>query len=262
MQADGPILLSRVDSVPIVTMEELRRLAPSRIVILGGEEALAPRVADDLAAIGAEVIRLAGRDRYDTAAMISALHFETGQRYAFVTGGTDFPAAVAGAPAAAGHAAPLLLTRPDSLPSSTAEELARLAPEVIVVFGAADVVGAAVEQALAAYATSGIVQRVAGADDHATAAAISQWSHPAGSPTAYLATSGTFVDALAGISVALRDRAPILLVDDDLDAVSSVEIVRLGATDVTILGGPDAVSRRIDMRLWSLFNGNDMPVWK
>ncbi len=262
VKTDGPILLSRVESLPAETLTELRRLSPSRIVILGGEVALDRSVAEDLAPLGAEVLRLAGRDRYDTAAMISAMHFEPGIRMAFVTGGIDFPAAVAGAPAAAANGSPLLLSRPDDLPSYTRDELARLQPDVIIVLGDVSVVGDAVMRELSPYARSGRVERLAGSDDFGTAVAISQWAHPDGSATAYLATSGTFVDALAGVSVALRDGAPILLVDEDLPSDVSAEIERLGADRVVALGGPAAVVPRVAMRIWSLFNGNDMPVWK
>ncbi len=262
VKANGPILLSRVDSVPGETLSELRRLSPSRIVILGGEAALAPRVAEDLATIGAEIVRLAGRDRYDTAAMISAMHFEAGVSTAFVTGGTDFAAAVAGAPAAAGSGSPMLLTRPDELPSYTRDELMRLQPDVIMILGGTGVVGAAVEQELAAYAGSGVVERLAGDDAYGTAVAISQWAQPEGSATAYVATSGTFVDALAGVSVAVRDGAPILLVGDDLAAGTSGELERLGATTIVALGGPAAVVPRVAMRIWSILNNNDMPLWK
>ena len=178
VKADGPILLSRVESLPGETLAELRRLSPSRIVILGGEAALSASVAEDAASIGAEVVRLAGRDRYDTAAMISAMHFEPGISMAFVTGGIDFPAAVAGAPAAAANDAPLLLSRPDDLPSYTRDELARLQPDVIVVLGDTSVVGTAVERGLAGYARSGVVERVAGDDQYGTAVAISRWAHP------------------------------------------------------------------------------------
>ncbi|MEA3510408.1 MAG: cell wall-binding repeat-containing protein [Actinomycetota bacterium] len=262
VKADGPILLSRVDSIPAVTLDEIRRLSPSRIVILGGEAALAPPVADALASTGADVVRLAGRDRYDTAAMISAMHFDSGVSIAFVTGGTDFPAAVAGAPAAAASDAPMLLTRPDDLPSYTRDELKRLQPEVIMILGGSDVVGTSVEQELAAYALSGVVQRLSGDDQYATAVAISQWAQPEDSATAYVATSGTFVDALAGVSVAVRDGAPILLVGDDLAVVTADELERLGAINIVALGGPAAVVPRVAMRIWSILNNNDMPLWK
>ena len=261
-RTNGPILLSEVDSIPAVTLDELRRLGPSRVVILGGEAALAPPVEETLAGMGVEVIRLAGHDRYDTAAQISQMHFEPGVQYAFVAGGLEFTAAVAGAPAAAQNGSPMLLTRPDSLPSYTRDELVRLQPDVIIVLGDAGVVGATVEQELAAYARSGVVERLAGTDAHGTAVAISQWAHPGGAPTAYLATSGTYVDALAGLAVAARDGAPILLVDDDLDAVVADELERLGADDIVALGGPAAVVPRVAMRIWNILNKNDMPLWK
>jgi putative cell wall-binding protein len=261
-KADGPILLSRVDSVPASTLDEIRRLSPSRIVILGGEAALTPAVADSLASFGADVVRLAGRDRYDTAAMISAMHFDPGISIVFVTGGSDFPSAVAGAPAAAASGSPMLLTRPDDLPSYTRDELARLQPDAIVILGGPGVVGGAVEQELAGYAQSGVVERLSGEDRYGTAVAISQWAQPNGSATAYVATGGTFVDALAGVSVAVRDGAPILLVGDDLAALTSAELERLGATNIVALGGPAAVVPRVAMRIWSILNNTDMPLWK
>jgi len=261
-QTNGPILLSEVDSIPAVTLDELRRLDPSRVVILGGEAALAAPVEDALLEMDVEIIRLAGHDRYDTAAQISQMHFEPGVQYAFVTGGLEFPSAVAGAPAAAQSNSPMLLTRPDSLPAYTRDELVRLQPDVIIVLGDTGVVGTSVEQQLAAFARSGTVERLAGIDDYGTAVAISQWAHPEGATTAYLATSGTYVDALAGLAVAARDGAPILLVGDDLDPVVADELERLGADDVIALGGPAAVVPKIAMRLWNILNNNDMPLWK
>ena len=261
-RTNGPILLSEVDSVPAVTLDEIRRLDPSRVVILGGEAALAPTVEEDLSEFGVDVVRLAGRDRYDTAAQISRMHFEPGVRYAFVTGGLDFTAAIAGAPAAAQAESPMVLARPDSLPAYTRDELVRLRPDVIIVLGGTGVVGASVEQELAAYATSGRVERLAGGDAYGTAVAISAWAQQDGSATAYLATSGTYVDALAGIAVAARDGAPILLVGDDLDPVVEAELERLGAEEVVALGGPAAVKPRVAMRIWNNLNNNDMPLWK
>ena len=261
-RTNGPILLSEVDSVPAATVDEIRRLNPSRVVILGGEAALAPTVEQDLSEFGVDVVRLAGRDRYDTAAQISRMHFEPGVRYAFVTGGLDFTAAIAGAPAAAQAESPMVLTRPDSLPAYTRDELVRLRPDVIIVLGGTGVVGASVEQELAAYAASGRVERLAGDDAYGTAVAISAWAQQDGSATAYLATSGTYVDALAGIAVAARDGAPILLVGDDLDPVVEAELERLGAEEVVALGGPAAVKPRVAMRIWNNLNNNDMPLWK
>lgn len=261
-QTNGPILLSEVDSIPAATLDELRRLNPSRVVILGGEAALALPVEETLAGLGVEITRLAGRDRYDTAALISRMHFEPGVQYVFVTGGLDFTAAVAGAPAAAQSDSPMLLTRPDDLPSFTRDELVRLQPDVIVVLGDTGIVSASVEQELVAYARTGAVERLAGSDASGTSAAISAWAHPDGAMIAYLATSGTYVDALAGVAVADRDVGPILLVGADLDTVVADELERLGANEIVGLGGPAAVVPTVAMRVWSMLNNNDMPLWR
>jgi len=262
MKNDGPILLTYTDRLPAATAAELKRLAPSRVVILGGEEAVEPAVATTIAGLGMDLVRLAGRDRYDTAAMISAMHFSSGVETAYITGGLDFPAAVSGAPFAAANGGPMLLTKPDHLPTSTRDELARLNPGRIVIFGDETVVGADVANQLVAFSRSGTVERMAGTDDAQTAVAISQNWHPGGSSVAYLATNGTFVDALAGVSVAMRDQAPIFLVGDDLRRETEQELERLGASEIPILGGPEAVSLFVEMQVWSLLNHNDLPVWR
>jgi putative cell wall-binding protein len=261
-RTNGPILLTEIDTLPAVTRDELRRLGPTRVMILGGEAAVGVAVEEQLRALGYEVDRLAGADRYDTAAMISKTHFDPGVSYAFVTGGLDFAAAVAGAPVAAIRGAPMLLTRPDSLPQYTRDELARLRPDVIVVLGDAEVVGSTVEAALVPLAASGRVLRVAGSGRSGTATSISQWAFPAGADRAYLATSGTFVDALAGVAVAAHANAPILLVGETLEPGAAAELRRLGVRDVVALGGPAAVTMRVAADVWNLTSGNTMPLWK
>ena len=62
------------------------------------------------------VSRIAGTDRYATAAAISRARFEPGVGVAYVATGTTFPDALAGAVAAAHEAAPVLLTARDAVP--------------------------------------------------------------------------------------------------------------------------------------------------
>jgi len=66
----GPVLLTRKDSLPAVTIAELQRLHPDRIYIAGGTGVISAAVETQLAAYG-PVTRLAGSDRYATAAAIS-----------------------------------------------------------------------------------------------------------------------------------------------------------------------------------------------
>jgi len=188
--------------------------------------------------------RLAGSDRYATAAAISKSRFGGGASTVFIATGAGFPDALAGAPAAAMARGPVLLTERGGLPSATATELARLKPSKIVVLGGAGVVSDAVLSQLRSYA--GTVVRWAGADRFATAATISARTFAAGVPVVFLATAGTFPDALSGGAVAGRMAGPILLVDRDaVPAATATELARLKPARIVVLGGTSVVSEGV-----------------
>jgi hypothetical protein len=68
----GPVLLVRRDSIPGETAAELVRMSPDKIVIVGGTAAVSQAVENGLAPYAATVQRIAGANRYDTAAKLSA----------------------------------------------------------------------------------------------------------------------------------------------------------------------------------------------
>ena len=185
--------------------------------------------------------RLAGGDRYATAAAISKARFGGGASTVFIATGASFPDALAGSPAAAKANGPILLTSPSSLPSATANELARLKPSKIVILGGTGSVNGAVASSLAKYA--GSVVRWAGADRFATAATVSRTSFAPGVPVAYISTGSTFPDALSGGAIAGRSGGPILLVKKTaLPGTTATELARLKPGKIVILGGTGAVS--------------------
>jgi CBS domain-containing protein len=72
----GPILLVTHNSIPEPTEDELVRLNPKRIVVVGGTAVISAQVEADLGAFTTgDVIRLSGANRYETAADISAATF-------------------------------------------------------------------------------------------------------------------------------------------------------------------------------------------
>jgi putative cell wall-binding protein len=148
----GPILLVRSDSIPQATADELTRLAPEEIVILGGSGVVSTSVEAALNAYTTgPVTRLSGADRYATAAAISAASFAPGVTAAYLAVGTGFPDALAGVPAAALDGAPILLTRTASLPDATVAELNRLRPGSVKILGGEGVVSATLEPQLEAF---------------------------------------------------------------------------------------------------------------
>ncbi len=193
-----------------------------------------------------ESIRIAGSDRYATAAAVSRASYPAGVAVAYVATGQNFPDALAAGPAATAAGGPVLLVKRTEIPAATATELGRLRPGRIVVLGASGAVSDGTLTALRKYTTSGKVSRVAGADRYATAAAISKAHFPAGVAVVYLATGANFPDALSGGALAGAQGGPILLVKkSEIPAATSVELKRLNPGRVVILGSTAVISEQV-----------------
>lgn len=213
--------------------------------------------AFDLPASAQAVTRIAGDDRFATSAALSAATYTPGVAVAYVASGTDFPDALSGAPAAGRGGGPVLLVRPDGIPSQTASELGRLKPGRIVVLGGTAAVGSAVQTALQHY-TSGTVTRIAGSDRSETSASVSRATAPASVAVAYIASGLTFPDALAGGALAAGGtHGPLLLVTAGaVPASVSAELTRLHPGRIVVIGGPDAVGDAVLQRLRSFTTGS------
>jgi spore coat protein A len=241
----APVLLTAPSALPAATAAELTRLAPGRVVVLGGERAVADGVLADIARAvpAASVGRIFGPDRYATAAAVSAATFAAGAPVAYVATGRAFADALAGGAAAAARGGPVLLTEPDQVPGVTAAELRRLAPDRVVVLGGPAAIGEDVMRGVAAaVGPTAAVVRLAGASRYDTAVTVSRDTFPDGAPAAVVATGAGFADALAGVSAAAAAAAPLLLVDPaGVPPAVAAEIGRLGARRLIVLGGPAAV---------------------
>ena len=95
--------------------------------------------------------------------------------------------------------------------------------------------------------TKNAIQRLAGSGRYETAVEISKAGFPDGSDTVVLAYGLNYADALAGVSLAKAMNAPILLTNlKTLPNETLVEIKRLGASNVIILGGTGAVGEEVE----------------
>ena len=97
--------------------------------------------------------------------------------------------------------------------------------------------------------TENAVARIAGSGRYETAAKISQASFDQ-AETVVLAYGLNYADALAGVSLATKLKAPILLTNTkSLDKTTLAEIKRLKAKNVIILGGTGAISAAVENSL-------------
>ena len=138
--ARAPILLTRSDTLPDATITELRRLAPARIVVMGGAGAVSDAALAQLGAFSPSIARISGADRYATAAALSAATFAAdGVSTVYLATGTGFPDGLSAGPVAGLGGAPLLLVS-TRLSPVVAAELLRLDPTRIVIVGGTGVV--------------------------------------------------------------------------------------------------------------------------
>jgi putative cell wall-binding protein len=255
-QFGAPLLLVKAGSIPPATLSEIQRLQPFDIFVLGGTGVISNAVQAQLAGYddpsSTGPYRLAGADRYATAVAISQAAFDRAGTV-FIVNGANFPDALAGGPAAASLAAPVLLTRTASLPGVTKAELLRLQAGHVVILGGTGAVSAAVQTQLKAIVGASNVQRWAGADRYATAAAVSSHAFAAAA-TAFVAAGQTFPDALSGGPAGGAYAAPLLLTrTTSTPAGTKQELVRLHPVRIFVLGGSAAVSNAVIAEINALF---------
>jgi putative cell wall-binding protein len=245
----APVLLVRSSQIPASTAAELRRLEPGEIVLVGGPARIDASVEAALSEFtDGAVRRIAGSDRYGTAAALSEAFVPAGVDEVYVATGADFADALAVAAAAGARRVPVLLVRPTALPPETARELERLRPDRITVVGGAAAVADSVVDALRQHSTVE-VRRVAGRDRYATAVAVSADTFDRASQV-YLATGRQFADALAAGPVAAMAPGPVLLAQPTcLPRGADGEIRRLAANEVVVLGGEAALGRSVTSRV-------------
>lgn len=149
----SPLLLTRGGALPPETTEVLSDLSPERIVIVGGEGRVSDDVLLELREYAPSVTRLAGADRFETAARIAA-QLPASDRVVVVNA-FGFADAAAAAPLAGHLDAPVLVTRPEELPLPTESAIVARSPEQAVVLGGTGVVADAVVTQIEAIITGG-----------------------------------------------------------------------------------------------------------
>jgi putative cell wall-binding protein len=245
----APLLLAAPSGLTEPTRTEIDRLGATRGVIVGGPAAVPTVVETQLRQMGLTVDRVSGRDRWETAVRVADAVFAPGTPVV-VASGVGFADALAAAPLAGRHGAPLVLAAPSDLPAATADLLRRWGPPAVTIVGGRSAVSDATAQRIAEAAGT-TPERLSGADRYATAAAVAAavLADPAYDfAGAVWAASGTgFADALAAGPAVFRERGLLLLVPHDGDLPAAVRDVaqRSDGDRVRILGGTAAVSDRM-----------------
>jgi putative cell wall-binding protein len=235
--ANAPILLTPTNSLPVPTISAMAALfgasATKTVHILGGTAAVSAAVATQVTGLGYTVNRVAGADRYTTAAAIAAFQATLAPigttlvagsplRTAIIATGANFPDALSAGGIAFAGKHPILLTQAAALPAATSAALTSLAIQRVILLGGETAVTPAVATAITALGIS--VTRVSGADRGATAKAIADVavsSLAAGGFNFYGSASSAACRTQAGVAATGPNVALIIDGDNFADAMSA-----------------------------------------
>ncbi|PPG56562.1 hypothetical protein C5C69_15850 [Rathayibacter sp. AY1C7] len=242
----GPLLLVDRDSVSQVVRDELTRLKPQRIVVVGSDLSVSDALATDLGQYAnGRVFRLGGTDRYDTSRKIIESAFGgVSPKGAWLATGEKFPDALSATAAAGKNSAPVVLVN-GGLPAAdptTVGILRGLRPPVLTIAGSELSVSAGIQNSLTVPAGP-LVTRFGGVDRYDTSEQLNRAAFPRGSKTVFLATGENFPDALAGAAAAGRTGSPLFAVPPTCVPVKVLQDIKAGgATSVVLLGGTGTLS--------------------
>ncbi|GAA1507737.1 LAS superfamily LD-carboxypeptidase LdcB/putative cell wall-binding protein [Agromyces terreus] len=262
--AGGSMLLTTPKAIPAVVAAELKRLAPDRIVIVGGTGAVSDAVAKAARSYAPTVVRQSGVDRYETGRAVVRAAFTTAPTV-YIATGADYPDALAAVPAAGAKRAPLLLVpgRSSKLDAATQTLLRDLGTANAVIVGGTGVVSSGIEKGIAALLGAGSTKRLSGSDRVGTSIAINAAAFGAAPRgDAYVATGYNYPDALAvGVLAGMRARPLYLSVPYCVPAPLRTQLTGATVSRVRLVGGVGAVRGLVGKLVGCLSITNPASGW-
>ena len=236
-QVGAPILLAGPSAYPTATRDELARLNPSRIILVGGPLSLNAQVEARIRADNpmSTVERVWGETAYMTAVGISENAFPAAPEV-FLASSNRFPDGLVGGPLARGVSPILLTPGAGPLPASVMAEMTRLGTTRVTVLGGPLTVS---ESILTRLAEQGItVERISGPTLYDTAVEVAKRGFSGSVKTFYLATGKDYPDALVSVGLQTSTEGPLLLSPGSCLPASVIEYLKTkpGAKVVPIGG--------------------------
>ncbi|HEY8909547.1 MAG TPA: cell wall-binding repeat-containing protein [Desulfosporosinus sp.] len=184
--------------------------------------------------------RLAGYDRYDTAAAIAKEGW-TQSDYAILVNGENFPDALVATFVAKQYNAPILLSQKDFLPQVTKQMLIDLKVKKVILIGGKAVLG----YSHAVFQNMGIEPSQWAGEDRYDTSIVAASRFP-NVTEIVIATGEDFADALSVSSIAAYKNMPIILVPKDtIGRDTQAFIKQFKLTKTYVIGDADIISESV-----------------
>ena len=261
---DAPLLLADRDNLSQTTINEIKRLQAKKVIVVattnakdnnGNEAAIGAKVYKQLKELRVGVIKLTGKDYYETAEKVAKKLVQKTKNEPteiFVTTDKNYADALTVAPIAAVKGAPIFYVG-DKLKAKTRTLLKKYEYSVknVYIVGGTNAVSKGVEDSLKKNLKRASVTRYAGDDRYDTAIKINNaFSSVFKGKSLCITTGQNFPDALAGGVYAAKELSPMLLVNGAQTKLTLTNqqksYLKLRKIDkIVIFGGKTAVSDSI-----------------
>lgn len=235
---NGPLLLTKAESITPRTKDEIKRLGAKKVIIVGGPISVSNKIVGQLKDMGISVERISGQNRMEVAENIAKKMGEASK--VVVADGFNFPDALSIAPWAARNGYPILLT-------NNKHNITKVTQSIIDKWNVNETVisGGPLSVSNEVYKNVPNPTRFGGNHRYDVSANIANKYF--GHQNKAFVTKGTiFADALTGSVLAAKHNAPILLLKDtSMASVIEGSIESNGFDSFTILGGPLSVLPKV-----------------
>ncbi|NMM63770.1 alpha/beta fold hydrolase [Clostridium sp. P21] len=111
-----PVFITPFNSLPSKTEEKIKKIKPSKIYVIGGSSSISSGIEDKLKQISKDIVRIQGKDRYETSMNICK-YFDENLDNVIIASGEAFPDALSGTALSAKLKAPIVITDGNNISS-------------------------------------------------------------------------------------------------------------------------------------------------
>ncbi len=217
----APILLSSADTLPESTKTELKRLNPSKVILIGGKTVLSDSLKKQLQEIkpDLEVNRIGGDTRFDTSLLVAKkLDTIVDANKSYVCYGFGEADALSIAAKAGEDKSPIILAKKDAIPKGTLDWLRGESLQTAYFIGGTTNITKSVISQMNSITSSDVSgNRVAGINRYDTNAAVIKKFYTNSVQSGISVAKGlVLADALTSGPLAAKLKTPIVLVNTEL----------------------------------------------
>lgn len=237
------ILYTEKDSLPTATRNEIQRLNPVEVYLLGGKQSISSGIENILKKYSNKVTRIAGRDRYETSAKVAAM---SKKKNVVIASGENFSDPLYASSYAYSNNAKILLSSGKTLSRETRDYLARNKSSIgkVTVVGGGQSISSATVRYIQSV-TGKNVSRISGRNRYDGSVKV---ANSMNKDKVFIASGEDFADALAISPLAQKLNAPILLSSRsklDTSVIAFLNNFKKSIKDVYIVGGYRTIDNNV-----------------